>query len=96
MARASRESLYETGIFPILWGTLDLAINHEEPENTRPLAAENAKLMSSTAYRNYPARCCARVLRTAINLASTVGQLAVRSTRFSGGLCDGNRRVSCV
>ena len=46
MARASRESLYETGIFPIPWGTPDLAINHEEPEKTRPLAVENAKLMT--------------------------------------------------
>ena len=38
MARASRESRYKTGIFPTPWGTPDLAINHEEPENTRPLA----------------------------------------------------------
>lgn len=38
--------LYETGIFPTPWGTPDLAINHEGPENTRPLAAENAKLMT--------------------------------------------------
>ena len=38
IARASRESRYKTGIFPTPWGTPDLAINHEEPENTRPLA----------------------------------------------------------
>ena len=54
MARAPRESLHETGIFPIPWFTPHLAKNHEGLENAEPLAVENAKLMSSAAHRNYP------------------------------------------
>jgi hypothetical protein len=46
MARASRESLDQAGIFPIPWFTPHLAKNHEERENASPLAAENAKLMA--------------------------------------------------
>jgi hypothetical protein len=51
MAWASRESLNETGIFPIPWVPLHLAKNHEGLENTAPLTVENAKLMTSTPSR---------------------------------------------
>jgi hypothetical protein len=36
---ACREALHEAGVFPILRFTLEVAVNHDEPENALPLAA---------------------------------------------------------